>query len=118
MENFMSESITNRTSSFPSVCNYTPPQPVMEEEMVIYEEIGLFSSMAEEETHAKKKATPASLAKTPEEYRAEVLASMKATLLKQISNTCVNMINTHRDRLKRQYKMFEEEMAAIQRKHA
>ncbi len=114
----MSESIANRTSSFPSVCNYIPPQPVMEEEMVIYEQADLFSSMASDETHAKKKTTQTSLDKTPEEHRAEVLASMKATLLKQISNTCVNMINTHRDRLKRQYEMFEEEMAAIQRKNA
>lgn len=114
----MSESIANRTSSFPSVCNYTPQEPAMEEQMVIYEQGDLFNSMATEDTQSKKRAANTSLDKTPQEARAEVLASMHATLLKTISNTCINMINTHRERLKKQYKIAEEEMEAIQRKNA
>ncbi|MES2198663.1 MAG: hypothetical protein V4489_00640 [Chlamydiota bacterium] len=110
----MSESIANNTSSFPSVCSYIPPQPSMNEETVIYEQTDLFNSAEVEDTRSKKRAAKTSLDKTPQEARAEVLASMHATLLKNISNTCVNMINTHRERLKRQYKMQREEMEAIQ----
>ncbi len=114
----MNESIANRTSSFPTVCNYIPQEPAMDEQMVIYEQTSLLNPTATEDTQSKKRAGKTVLDKTPQEVRAEVLASMHATLLKTISNVCVNMINTHRERLKKQYKMAEEEMQAIQGKNA
>jgi hypothetical protein len=113
----MSESISNKTSSFPTVCNYQPPATATEEPTVVYEQGDFLGSMATTDPEEKKKTTRTGLEPTEEETRKEALASMKATLLKSISKTCVSMINNHREILRKQYKAQEREMEAIQRKH-
>lgn len=50
--------------------------------------------------------------KTPKERRQEVHAAMHKTLMDAISDTCVSMIKSHRDRLHRQYKIIEERRAS------
>lgn len=113
----MSESTAN-TSSLPSVCNYLPPKNAINEEMVIYEQTNFFTSLAEEELLSKKQIAEASIDNAALAARGDALASMRATLLKTISNVCIHMIEHHREQLKRQYKIAAEEMEAIQRKHA
>jgi hypothetical protein len=49
---------------------------------------------------------------SPKELRKKTLAALKKTLLDAISDTCVNMIKTHRERLHRQYKIAEERRAS------
>ena len=54
--------------------------------------------------------------KTPEDVRNETLLSMKAVLIKAIKETSLVLIQNCRDRLKKQYKLAQEEMEKIQQK--
>ncbi|MBS0627386.1 MAG: hypothetical protein JSS09_04170 [Verrucomicrobia bacterium] len=113
----MREATTN-TSSLPSVCNYLPPSNTMNDEMIIYDQTNFFSSLAEEEILSKKQTAETAIDNVSISARNDALASMRATLLKTISNVCIHMIEHHREMLKRQYKIAAEEMESIQRKHA
>ncbi len=115
MEIFMSNSIASRPS-LPPAAAYVPPQHDPEEPSIIYEGSGLM--IPEDDSSLKKKSTQSVQGKTVTEIREEALASMHATLLKTISETCINMIEHHRAMLKKQYKLAKEEMEAIQRKYA
>lgn len=122
----MNDSISNKTSSFPSVCNYIPQESYSQEESIVYEQTDFASPPPPRESKRMKQirntalaeAKNTAFAKTPQEVKEEVLASMTQTLLKTIASTSIALINSHMEILKKQYEAFEEEMKAIERKHA
>lgn len=115
----MTESINMKTT--PSICNYMPSNS-MEESMGLSDgsadQMDFFDTpvVLEDSNHVERHKRRIVEQKTPQEIRTEALAAMKATLLDAIEQTCVLLIQSSRDRLKKQYKNHETQMEMIQRK--